>query len=155
MGDFYTHVETLEEQANHAIAEARMVLPGVQAFLGFQLVAVFNQRFTELSTGEQSAHLIGFLFIALAGGLLMTPAAYHRQTGGEKITRHFVKLATRLIMVAMLPLAAAIVIDTYLLSRLVLAARLPAGVLAGAILFVLIGLWFVLPLVARLQRDRP
>ena len=39
------HRESLEE-ATHATDEARMVLPGVQgAILGFQLIAVFNQRF--------------------------------------------------------------------------------------------------------------
>jgi hypothetical protein len=148
------HLETLEEQANHAIAEARMVLPGVQALLGFQLVAVFNQRFTGLSHGDQAAHIVGFLLIALAAGLLMTPAAYHRQTGGEKITRHFVKLATRLIMIAMWPLAAAIAIDTYLLSRLVFEARLTAVALAGAVGLVLVGLWFVLPF-WRARQDLP
>ena len=149
------HLETLEEQANHAIAEARMVLPGVQALLGFQLVAVFNHRFTELSSGDQKAHIVGFLLIALAAGLLMTPAAYHRQTGGEKITRHFAKLATRLIMIAMWPLAAAIAIDTYLLSSLVFEARLAAVALAGAVVLVLVGLWFALPVLARARRDLP
>jgi hypothetical protein len=53
------HRETLEEEATHVTDEARMVLPGVQAVLGFQLIAVFNQRFQELSAGEQLLHLAG------------------------------------------------------------------------------------------------
>jgi hypothetical protein len=69
------HVETLEEEATHATDEARMVLPGVQAVLGFQLVALFNQRFELLSPAEQVLHLAAFLLVALAMGLLMTPAA--------------------------------------------------------------------------------
>ncbi len=146
------HLETLEEQANHAIAEARMVLPGVQALLGFQLIAVFNQRFTVLSHFEQAAHILGFVLIATAAGLLMTPAAYHRQTGGQKITRHFVNLATRLIMIAMWPLAVALAIDTYLLSRLVFDGRGTAFGLAGAVLVGLVGLWFVFPLFSRASR---
>jgi hypothetical protein len=60
------HRETLEEEATHVTDEARMVLPGVQAVLGFQLIAVFNQRFQELSAGEQLLHLIAFLLMALA-----------------------------------------------------------------------------------------
>ena len=44
------HIETLEEEATHATDEARMVLPGIQAILGFQLIAVFNQRFEDLSS---------------------------------------------------------------------------------------------------------
>ena len=51
------HRETLEQEATHATDEARMVLPGVQAVLGFQLVALFNQRFELLSPAEQVLHL--------------------------------------------------------------------------------------------------
>ena len=58
------HRETLEEEATHVIDKARMVLPVVQTVLGFQ----------ELSAGEQLLHLAAFLLMALAMGLLMTPA---------------------------------------------------------------------------------
>jgi hypothetical protein len=47
------HKESLEEEGTHATDEARMILPGVQAILGFQLIAVFNQRFQELTEGRQ------------------------------------------------------------------------------------------------------
>ncbi|MEA2808042.1 MAG: hypothetical protein QOJ17_2183, partial [Rhodospirillaceae bacterium] len=51
------HRETLEEEATHATDEARMVLPGVQAVLGFQLVAVTNQRFVLFTPVEQALYL--------------------------------------------------------------------------------------------------
>jgi hypothetical protein len=35
----------LEEKTRTTIEEARMVLPGVQALFGFQLIAVFNNSF--------------------------------------------------------------------------------------------------------------
>jgi hypothetical protein len=44
----------LDEQAD--IEEARMVLPGIQALFGFQLIAVFNERFKELTKDEQLIH---------------------------------------------------------------------------------------------------
>lgn len=50
------HKESLEEEGTHATDEARMILPGVQAILGFQLIAVFNQRFQELTEGRQFLH---------------------------------------------------------------------------------------------------
>ena len=81
------HRESLEKEATHATDEARMVLPGVQALLGFQLIAVFNQRFTELDGDKQVLHLAAFLLIALATGLIMAPAAYHRQAERGCITR--------------------------------------------------------------------
>ena len=36
-------VLSLESQVKAAIDEARMVLPGIQALFGFQLIAVFNE----------------------------------------------------------------------------------------------------------------
>ena len=52
--------ESLGEEAKHVLEEARMVLPGIQALFGFQLVAVFNQRFsTDLTNSEQIVHLRG------------------------------------------------------------------------------------------------
>jgi hypothetical protein len=150
------HIESLEEQANHAIAEARMVLPGVQALLGFQLVAVFNQRFTAFTADEQLLHFAAFLLIAGATGLLMTPAAYHRQTGAGRITSHFVTLATRLIMMAMWPLTVGIALDTYLIGRLIFPDSLNTAATAGAAVFLLLaGLWFAFPLLARLREGGP
>ena len=50
--------ESLEEEARQVVEEARMVLPGIQALFGFQLVAVFNQRYTELPDSEQFVHAL-------------------------------------------------------------------------------------------------
>src|SRR5712672_4740202 len=95
------HRETLEEEATHTTDEARMLLPGVQAVLGFQLIAVFNQRFVLFSPTEQLLHLAAFLLLALAMGLIMAPAAYHRQAERGKVTRRFVDLASRLLSLAL------------------------------------------------------
>ena len=55
-----------------------MVLPGIQAFFGFQLIAVFNTGFQDLTHTEQVLHLIALLLLAVSIALIMTPAAYHR-----------------------------------------------------------------------------
>jgi hypothetical protein len=39
---------SLEEETRTVIEEARMVLPGIQAVFGFQLIAVFNSGFHSL-----------------------------------------------------------------------------------------------------------
>ena len=64
--------ESLEEEVDHIIEEIRMVLPGIQALFGFQLIAVFNQRFSELlpRTG-QVLHLAALILVAAAKGLIM------------------------------------------------------------------------------------
>ncbi len=41
--------ESLADETRTILEEARMVLPGIHAPFGCQLVAVFNARFTELT----------------------------------------------------------------------------------------------------------
>jgi hypothetical protein len=148
-----THRESLEEEATHATDEARMVLPGVQAVLGFQLVAVFNQRFSEFSSTEQIVHLAAFLMVALAMGLMMAPAAYHRQAERGQVTRRFVDLASGFLTMAMVPLIIGICLDTYLIARLILDQETSAAIIAGAVAIVLGSLWYVLPAVCRRRKD--
>jgi Family of unknown function (DUF6328) len=122
-----------------------MVLPGIQALFGFQLVAVFNNRFQELTTPEQRLHLTALLLVALAVGLIMTPAAYHRIAERGTVSRRFVEVASRFLAFAMAPLMLSIAIDLYLLARLILHNVTLSAALALAMLLVLLGLWFVFP----------
>src|SRR4051812_21641792 len=65
----------LDSAASHLLEECRMVLPGVQALFGFQLIAVFNQGFDEkLSSGQQQLHFAALFLVAVSTALLMTPA---------------------------------------------------------------------------------
>src|SRR4029453_16077357 len=146
------HRETLEEEATHVTDEARMLLPGVQAVLGFQLVAVFNQRFQDLSSGEQVLHLTAFLLMALAMGLVMAPAAYHRQVERGSVSQHFVDLSSALLTLALLPLIAGLGLDAYLIARLILVDEEIAMIVAGGVSMTLLCLWYGLPALGRLQQ---
>ena len=146
---------SLTKAADHLIEECRMVLPGVQALFGFQLVAVFSDRFqTALTQSEKELHLVSIALVVVANALIMTPAAYHRLTEPGLVTAHFLSLSTRLLMAGMPMLMAALVIDAYLVGRLIDGAR--AGfAIAAALLVVFVALWFVLPIVSRLLRIDP
>src|SRR6188472_2489034 len=75
------------------LEECRMVLPGLQALFGFQLIAVFNNRFAEVLThAEQRLHLVATGLVALAVALIMTPAAYHRQLHPHHATERFIRI---------------------------------------------------------------
>lgn len=143
------HEEKLEEAATHATDEARMILPGVQAIMGFQLIAVFNQRFETLDAADQAVHLGAFFSIALAMGLLMTPAAYHRLAERGCVTKRFVTLASVLIAVALLPLLIGLAMDSYILVRLVFRDRTASLAAGGTVAVVLAAMWFGLPLSLR------
>lgn len=145
--------ESLETEANHLIEEARMVLPGIQALFGFQLIAVFNTRFdTVLTDSEQHLHLAAMLCIVLAILLIMAPAAYHRQAERGVVSRYFVDLASRLIAAAMLTLTAGIAAEVFIVARMILDDVVVSAVIAAVVIVVFVGFWFVFPYIRRKQR---
>jgi len=97
-----------------------MLIPGVTAFLGFQLVAVFNTAFAQkLTRDEQMVH-VGAMFLTLVALLLLlTPAAYHRQAESGWVSQGFVNLSSRLITGATPLFALGMTLDFYLLVRAV------------------------------------
>src|SRR6185503_13946267 len=104
MGSRATETLSLSEAVTHLLEECRMVLPGVQALFGFQLIAVFNSTFRErLTPTEQIIHLVAISLVAMSVALIMAPAAYHRQTNPEKATENFIELASYLLLGSMLP----------------------------------------------------
>jgi len=144
----------LTRQVEYLLEECRMVLPGMQALFGFQLIVVFSDRFArELSQGEQRLHLLAIGLVAVAIVLIMTPAAYHRQTDPEQVTRGFVRISTRLLLASLWPLAVAICLDFYLVGR-VLVGTGPMLWLTSFLFATFLLLWFVLPRVGRLRRAR-
>ena len=53
---------SLDSVARLLLEECRMVLPGIQALFGFQLIAVFNEGFSDkLTPGEQKLHLAAII----------------------------------------------------------------------------------------------
>jgi hypothetical protein len=142
--------EELDKRAQNAIEEARMVLPGIQALFGFQLIAVFNQRFTQIPMQQQMLHYVALLLIAVAIGLIMAPAAYHRIVEEHSVSRFFIQLASVMIAISMLPLLTAISFEIYILGHLVLDNDQASFWIAMAVAAFLATLWYVFPFIARL-----
>jgi uncharacterized protein DUF6328 len=140
----------LEEETRTVIEEARMVLPGIQAVFGFQLIAVFNNGFHGLMHSEQIIHLIALILTMIAIALIMTPASYHRIAEKGTVSRRFVEIASRLLALAMLPLMLGMTIDLFLVARLVLNNVTVSMGIAAVLLFVFFGLWYVFPWIERI-----
>ncbi len=147
--------ESLDKEVEHIIEEARMVLPGLQALFGFQLIAVFNQPFMTLSPSEQRLHLCALVLVAVAIALIMAPAAYHRQAERNFVSRHLANYASRLITVAMMPLLIAIAIDVGLVAIMITSNRMFSVVLAIALALFFAWFWFVVPRSYRKKRMQP
>jgi hypothetical protein len=137
---------SLADAATHLLEECRMVLPGVQALFGFQLIAVFNNGFSEkLSHGEQGVHLLALALVAIAGALIMSPAAYHRQTTPYAVSTRFIRLGGRLLLIAMVPLMLGVGLDFYLIARVVLGNSVLAAAEATGLVVFFALCWFALP----------
>jgi len=114
----------LTEVVSHLLEECRMVLPGIQALFGFQLVSVFNRRFDEVPFPNQVAHVVATGLVALSAGLIMTPAEYHRAVAPEGVTERLVWLSTRLLLASMFLLAVGVSVDFFVIPN-------PADLLPG------------------------
>jgi hypothetical protein len=136
----------LSKAAQYLLEECRMVLPGIQALFGFQLIAVFSEKFAKnLSWGEQRMHLVALGLVAIATALVMTPASIHRHIGAREVTDRFISISTRLLVISMYPLALGISTDFYLIARIILESRQVAFILALVLLVTFCILWFVFP----------
>jgi hypothetical protein len=137
---------SLDSAARHLLEECRMVLPGIQALFGFQLIAVFNQGFGEkLSQHAQYMHLGAIVLTALSMALVMTPAALHRQAEPCEVSERFVWMASNMVLAGMFPLALAVGIDAYVVASAVLEHDGLAALIAAVLLALFTGLWLVLP----------
>jgi uncharacterized PurR-regulated membrane protein YhhQ (DUF165 family) len=138
---------SLDSAARHLLEECRMVLPGIQALFGFQLIAVFNEGFSsKLSTGEQQLHLAAIVLVAAAVALVMAPAAIHRQTQQREVSERFIWVSSRLVLASMFPLALALCLDIYLISRIILEKGSAAAAISAMLLAVIFALWIILPM---------
>jgi hypothetical protein len=152
--DSRADVEELERAVTHSLEEARMVLPGLQALFGFQLVAVFSDRFeVALSEGEQRAHLAALLLVGVAIALIMTPAAYHRQVEDGRVSHHLLRVVSVLVAAALVPLMFGLGIDVYLVTRVITGSTRASAWIAGLLLALLGALWFVYPRLRARVRD--
>lgn len=138
--------EDLTEVVRHAEEEARMILPGIQALFGFQLIVVFNPGFAaSLSRGEQMAHLgaIGAIIAAIV--LMIAPAAYHRQAEPGGVSARFVSLANRFLCAGLAFLQLGVTLDFYLIARVILEDSAWAMSGAGAVFAITTFWWFIFP----------
>jgi hypothetical protein len=129
----------LHAKVEQMLTEARVLLPGAQALLGFQMAIMLTSAFEKLSEASKIIHLIAFCSIALTIILLMSPAAFHRISYGGEDSEQFHQLGSRFVIAAGIPLAFGIVCDIHvaisktLESPLVgcLVALLGAGIVMG------------------------
>jgi DMSO reductase anchor subunit len=142
-----------KDKINQALTEIRVVLPGAQALLGFQFATMLMEAFEKLPLSSRYVHLLSLALIALSVLVLMTPAAYHRIVEKGEQTEHFHRFASRMLLLAMVPLALGMCGDLFVVVRKTTESAVAGVVSAGLMLLFFYGLWFGYTLYRRSRRE--
>jgi uncharacterized protein (TIGR03382 family) len=142
----------LHEKIDQMLTEARVVLPGAQALLGFQFVVTLTKAFHALPDAVQTAHFAALACILLTVLLLISPAAVHRIAFDGQDADRMHDIGSRLVTLATVPLAAGIAIDVYVALAKVVPGAIPW--IGGAASFALLAtLWYVVPFAIRARQS--
>jgi len=133
------------------LTEARVIIPGGQALLGFQLIATLTKAFNELPALFKYVHCAGLCAVALAVVLLMTPAAVHRLGFDGEDNSDFFRIGSRLVIAASIPLAIGISSDVAVVFVKTTESTDVALGAGAAALLALLGFWLAYPLWHRIR----
>lgn len=143
----------LHSKIEQMLTEARVILPGAQALLGFQLAIVLTDTFEKLPSLPRLLHAAALLCVALAVALLITPAALHRIVWAGEDSETALRIGGRVTVLALLPLASGMGGETYVVMSRILGSAGPAAAVATVTLLCLLFLWFGWPVVEWWQRN--
>ena len=143
----------LHEKIDQMLTEARVILPGSQDLLGFQLAIVLTQVFDRLPSSVKVVHGAALLFVALSIVLLMAPAAYHRIVFKGEDSEEFLRIGGRFVSYSTIPLALGLAADVFVVGTKIVPSELASALVATAVLALLLGLWHGLPWIARWRRN--
>jgi hypothetical protein len=142
----------LVDRVDHMLTEARVVLPGAQALLGFQLSVILTAAFAELPESYRIIHAAALGMVALSVILLMAPAAFHRIGFGGDETEEFYRIGSAFVIAATVPLALGIAADVFVSATTATGSARIGGLFALVTSLLLLMLWYVQPLIMRRSR---
>jgi hypothetical protein len=131
----------LEHRIIEVLTEARILLPGAQALLGFQLAMVLMEAFPRLPHAVQLVHLGSLGFVALATVVLMAPPAYHRIVERGRDTERFHAFASKMVLTALALLGPGFAGDLYVVLRRAGYERSALAIAVAALVIFYFG-WF-------------
>jgi hypothetical protein len=143
---------SLKSKIEQLLTEARVIIPGGQALLGFQLIATLTKAFSELPPTLKYVHAAGLCAVALSVVLLMTPAAVHRIGFRGEDDPAFFRIGSRLVIAASVPLAIGIAADVAVVFFKVTESAMSASIAGTAALCALLAFWLAYP---AWRRNRP
>jgi hypothetical protein len=144
----------LATKVEQLLTEARLIIPGAQALLGFQFIAMLTSGFDRLPQSSKAVHALALGLVALNVILLMTPAALHRLSFNGEDSRTFLRMGSALVIAAPCFLAAGIAAETFVVLQKVSENAGWASIGALASFIALISLWYAIPVWLRIRLKR-
>lgn len=139
----------LSTKVEQLLTEARVIIPGAQALLGFQLIATLTKPFESLPTSWQHLHAFGLSAAALSVLLLMTPAALHRIAFRGEDNPRFLTIGSGFVIAAAFPLAVGVATNVAFVFYRATQNDGVALLMGSLSLGLLLGCWYGFPLLQR------
>jgi cation transport ATPase len=151
-----TRSETPDERDDRnlieLLQELRVAGIGVQVLFGVLLSLPFTSKFGEMNGAQQLLYEVLLVLAAVATALLLGPVAYHRLVFRRHQKRPLIEAANVMAIAGLAAVALAVTGAVLLVTSFVYHGA-PAVIIAVLIGCLFAGLWFVLPLVRRGQRE--
>ena len=142
----------LNTKIEQMLTEARVIIPGGQALLGFQFVATLTKSFDALPLGIKWLHVSSLAAVSLSVLLLMTPAALHRLAFHGEDDPQFFLIGSRLVIAAALPLALGISGDISVVVFKITESGSVATVVGMAAAAIFLSAWYLYPSLAVIKK---
>jgi O-antigen/teichoic acid export membrane protein len=132
----------LTDKIKQVLTETRMVLPGTQALLGFQVIIFLMEAFDRLPGNLKWMHFASLVAVAVSAMLLIAPAAFHRIAEHGEDSDRFHRVASKFMLSAMFFLGLGLAGDFFVITWKVSHSQAWASWSAGMLLLFFYGLWF-------------
>ena len=140
----------LHTKIDQMLTEGRVILPGAQALLGFQLVVMLTKAFGQLPATARAVHLVALMCVVLAIILLIAPAAIHRLAFDGNDDPRLHSTGSILMTLALLPLALGLSCDIWVALTKLFADQDSLALFGALSVWVLLmTMWYVVPLALR------
>ncbi len=146
--------EKRDRQMMELLNELRVALPGVQFLLAFLLTVPFAQGFERITSFQKTIFYAALLFTAASVVFLIAPSATHRLRFHQNDRAFIVESAHKYLIAGLACLAVALVLALVMVTDFLYDSWI---VIWGPaiIALLLLGLWFVRPLLRPSGDERP
>lgn len=141
-------IDQSDVDMSELLQELRILLQGSQVLTAFLIILPFNQLFDKLNNFEKYIYLATFLCAITCLVLFTAPATQHRLVRPLINRVDFKHLATRLVIIGLVPLSLALVLVVQLIVSQVVSFE-ASFVIAGIFALGLLVIWWVYPLLNR------